>query len=121
MAESGDDRSPISKALAIASQITTIGLTMVLPALLGYFVDRWAGTVVLFVILGMAFGVASAVLQLARLVAELNQVHRPWESSEGPVAGDPPRDTASPELGGVQTAPEQVQDSDDGDSSERDR
>ena len=71
--ENGDDRSPMSKAIAISSQITTIGLMMILPAIVGYYVDRWLGTVLLFIVLGLFFGVASAVFQLSKLVSQLNR------------------------------------------------
>lgn len=72
-----DDRSPIAQAVGTASQITTIGLTMILPAFAGYYLDRWLGTVLLFVILGLGLGVASAVLQMSRLIHQLNRESQP--------------------------------------------
>ena len=89
MTENGDDRSPMSKALATASQITTIGLTMILPALIGYFIDQWAGTVLLFVVLGLIFGVASAILQLSKLVAQLNRASQILNSPQSKDDGGP--------------------------------
>ena len=68
-----DTRSPTAKALDLVSQITSIGLTAVLPALGGYFLDDWLGTKVLFVILGLVFGLIMAGLQLMRLVKKLEQ------------------------------------------------
>ena len=68
----GDDRSPISKAVGIASQITTIGMMMVIPAIGGYFLDQWLGTYVLLTVVGLFLGVASAAIQLSRLVRHLN-------------------------------------------------
>ena len=68
-----DTRSPTAKALDLVSQITSIGLTAVLPALGGYFLDNWLGTKVLFVILGLVFGLIMAGLQLMRLVKKLER------------------------------------------------
>ena len=68
-----DTRSPMAKALDLVSQITSIGLTAVLPALGGYFLDGWLGTKVLFVILGLVFGLTMAGLQLKKLVKKLER------------------------------------------------
>jgi len=68
-----DTRSPMAKALDLVSQITGIGLTAVLPALGGYFLDGWLGTKLLFVILGLVLGLALAGLQLKKLVKKLEQ------------------------------------------------
>jgi len=57
----------------MVSQITSIGLTAVLPALGGYFLDGWLGTKLLFVILGLVFGLAMAGIQLKKLVKKLEQ------------------------------------------------
>ncbi len=63
----------MAKALDLVSQITNIGLTAVLPALGGYFLDSWSGTKLLFVILGLVFGMTMAGLQLKKLVERLEQ------------------------------------------------
>lgn len=68
-----DTRSPMAKALDLVSQITSIGLTSVLPALGGYFLDGWLGTKLLLVILGLVLGLALAGLQLKKLVKKLEQ------------------------------------------------
>ena len=67
-----DDRSPVSKAVGISSQITTIGMMMIIPAIGGYFLDQWLGTFVLMTVLGLFLGVASSVIQLSRLIQYLN-------------------------------------------------
>jgi F0F1-type ATP synthase assembly protein I len=64
-----DDRSPVAKALSKVSQITAISLMMIIPALIGYFVDQYFGTVILFTALGLVLGVGSAVWQLIQFVA----------------------------------------------------
>lgn len=68
-----DTRSPIAKAMDLVSQITSIGLTAVLPALGGYFLDGWLETKALFVILGLVLGLIMAGLQLKKLVKKLEQ------------------------------------------------
>lgn len=70
---SPDTRSPMAKAIDLASQITSIGLTTVLPALGGHLLDRWLGTSVVFVVLGLAIGMTLAGLQLKRLVEKLER------------------------------------------------
>ena len=64
-----DDRSPTAKALAKVTQITTISLMMVIPAIIGYFVDQYFGTLILFTAIGLVVGIASAVKQLIDFVA----------------------------------------------------
>ena len=68
-----DTRSPKAKALDLVSQITSIGLTAVVPALGGYFLDGWLGTKLLFVLLGLVVGLILAGLQLMKLVKKLEQ------------------------------------------------
>ena len=67
-----DDRSSMAKAMDIVSRVTAMSISMVLPALGGYFLDQWLGTVVLFVILGTVFGLAAGFWQLFQLVRALN-------------------------------------------------
>ena len=68
-----DTRSPIAKALDLVSQITSISLTSVLPALGGYFVDQWLATRLLFLFLGLLLGMAMAGLQLMKLIQKLER------------------------------------------------
>lgn len=69
MSQNVDDRSPTAKALAKVSEISSISLVMVVPAVLGHFVDRYFGTVVLFTFLGLVIGMVAAIRQLKRFVA----------------------------------------------------
>ena len=68
-----DTRSPMAKALDLVSQITAVSLTLVLPALGGYFLDGWLGTGLVFVILGLLLGFGLAGLQMKALVEKLNR------------------------------------------------
>lgn len=63
-----DDRSPSAKAMSSVTQISTISMMTVVPALLGYFLDTWLGTKILFMFLGTVFGLVGGVWQLLKLV-----------------------------------------------------
>ena len=65
-----DDRSPLAVGYAWAARIFSIGIEMVIPILLGIWLDRKLGTVVLFLLLGVALGMGIAVMQLVRIVQE---------------------------------------------------
>jgi len=63
-----DQRSSSAKAMAMVTSITTISFMMVIPPLLGYYLDNWLGTVVLFMFLGVVFGLICGIWQLIKLV-----------------------------------------------------
>ena len=65
---SRDDRAPVAKAIAKATEITTVAFMMVLPILLGYWLDTYLGTVPLFAILGLVLGMSMGIWQLISLV-----------------------------------------------------
>ena len=71
--ESEDTRSPTAKALDLVSQVTTISLTAVLPAVGGYFIDNWLGTKMVFILIGLALGMTGAGFQLMNLVKKLER------------------------------------------------
>jgi len=73
---SPDERSNFAKGFDLATRISTACLTMVLPALLGYYVDQRLGTSVVFVLLGLALGMTLGIFQLIRLVKSLNDPKR---------------------------------------------
>jgi F0F1-type ATP synthase assembly protein I len=68
-----DDRSPMAIAMSKVSEIITICLMMILPALIGYWLDQKLNTVLLLTIAGLAIGLVGAIYQLRRLVASLNR------------------------------------------------
>lgn len=55
------------------SEIIACCLLMIVPALVGYWVDGKLSTGLLFTILGLVFGMTGAVWQLKRLVASTSQ------------------------------------------------
>lgn len=68
-----DDRSPLANGYAWATRITGIGLEMALPVLLGAWLDRKLGTLVLFVLLGTFLGLGIGFVQLLKIVREEKQ------------------------------------------------
>ena len=63
-----DTRSPSAKAMAWVSKITTISVMLVLPALGGYYLDQYLGTVALFLFLGMLVGMLASGWHLYKMV-----------------------------------------------------
>ena len=64
---SRDSRSPQARAYAWASRLMTISLSMVIPGLLGYAIDRrlrWKGV---FTIVGFMIGMSYGMWQLLKI------------------------------------------------------
>jgi hypothetical protein len=62
-----DGRSPIAVAMHWASRVTTISIQMVLPLLLGVWIDKRLGTKAVFTILGGIAGLWLGIWTLIRL------------------------------------------------------
>lgn len=75
--EQRNDRSPFALAMEWTSRITTISLEMVVPALVGYWLDRRLGTHLLFLVLGVMLGFVTAMLSLLRLTRPPGPDHPP--------------------------------------------
>ena len=71
--ESEDTRSSMAKALDLVSQISTISLMSVLPAVGGYFIDLWLNTKIVFMLIGLAIGMTVGGIQLMKLVKRLEE------------------------------------------------
>ena len=69
-----DDRSLNAKAMSKVSEILACCLMMVIPALIGIWLDRTFSTMILFTLVGLVFGVTGAVLQLKRLISNPDKV-----------------------------------------------
>ncbi len=68
MKDSSPERPWLAAAAEWTSKVTTVAGQMVLPPLLGLWLDRLAGTVCLFLILGALLGFAAAISQLVQWV-----------------------------------------------------
>ncbi|MGI9428434.1 MAG: AtpZ/AtpI family protein [Bythopirellula sp.] len=67
-----DDRSAPAKAAAWVSRIITISIEMVVPGLLGYWLDGKLGTKFVFMLAGFVFGVTFAIKHLLKLTQQKN-------------------------------------------------
>lgn len=73
MKQEHDDRSPIALAMEWTSRITSISLELVVPVLIGYWLDQRLGTRVLFLVLGVVLGFVTATLSLVQLAKSSNR------------------------------------------------
>lgn len=71
MDDRNDERSLLAKAWGWGYQTIAISLEMVVPALLGLGVDRWLGTLPLFVILGAIFGMVAGMVHLVQFARRI--------------------------------------------------
>lgn len=67
MAISPDDRSPEAKAYHWASRIMVVSLEMVLPGVMGHWIDRQFGTVAVFLVVGLVAGCTGGVWHLIQM------------------------------------------------------
>ncbi len=56
----------------------TIALEMVLPGVLGHWLDQYLGTWIVFLILGTVFGMSAGLIHLIRLTKSM-QANKPVE------------------------------------------
>jgi F0F1-type ATP synthase assembly protein I len=73
MEHSPDDRSAVARAAEWGSRVTAISLEMVVPGLIGLWIDRELGTVMVFLVLGMVLGVTAGMVHLIRMVTVAGQ------------------------------------------------
>jgi F0F1-type ATP synthase assembly protein I len=78
-----DDRSPMAIAYTWAARVMTVSIEMVAPGLLGYWVDKQLGTVVLFLVLGLALGMVLGILHLLNMTKSI-----PTESNDKSDSAD---------------------------------
>jgi F0F1-type ATP synthase assembly protein I len=71
--DNGDDREPYAKAMQLASQIMSAGITMGLFAVGGYLLDRWLGWKGPFLIVGVLLGSVAFGWQMIVLVNEVSR------------------------------------------------
>ena len=65
-----DDRSAAAKAAAWASRIMTISLEMVVPGLIGYWLDTKLGTKFILMLAGFVLGFTAAIKHLLHLTTK---------------------------------------------------
>lgn len=62
-----DDRTAMARAMAWSARVMTVSLEMVLPGLLGVWIDGRLGTKVLFTLSGFAAGLTFAIWHLVKM------------------------------------------------------
>ncbi|MCC7085836.1 MAG: AtpZ/AtpI family protein [Pirellulales bacterium] len=77
-----DERSVISLAYAWASQIIVVAAEMVVPGLIGLWIDQRLGTLVLFAVVGFALGITLAIVHLLRMTSANSQVRKPSDRKQ---------------------------------------
>ena len=91
MSEESDTRSAVSIGMDWGTRITSIGLEFALPALVGFGLDRWWGTVPWMTVTGAFLGLAIGMLHVFRLASTLSETSRKPHRGRGP---EQPRDDA---------------------------
>lgn len=76
MNHSPDERPPLVVAAEWTSRVTAISLEMALPGLLGFWIDRQLGTVMVFLVVGVILGVTTGMIHLVRLASSTNSAKR---------------------------------------------
>jgi len=84
----------MAKAVAWSSGAISIALEMALPALLGLWVDRKLGTVLVFLVLGAALGMTLGLFHLIRLAKSLSDTPQTDKSRGDESAGQGPKENA---------------------------
>ena len=74
-----DDRSRIARAWGWSSQLTSIALEMVLPGIVGLWIDRQLGSVMVFLILGVVFGMTAGMIHLVQFARRISEKDRQAE------------------------------------------
>ncbi len=69
VSNSKDDRSALVKAYAMASEVTVVAGSMVIPGLLGLGLDKLLATQAIFTIAGFALGLVLGIWRLVKLGA----------------------------------------------------
>ena len=55
---------------------------MIIPAIIGYFIDQYFHTLILFTAIGLVLGMASAIWQLIKFVALQDQQQDPFQDED---------------------------------------
>ncbi len=78
---SADDRSAISLAWAWGTRVTVVAAEMVVPGLIGYWIDLKLGTRIVFMLIGFALGITTAIMQLIRITAAETRAKHPTDKN----------------------------------------
>ncbi|MFW6124578.1 MAG: AtpZ/AtpI family protein [Pirellulales bacterium] len=87
-----DDRAPMAQALGVATQVISAAMEMVVPGVLGYWLDTLAGTQPLFLVIGIVLGLVTGFWHLVALSRRLSaeQDARAWRERHSHEDTPPP-------------------------------
>ena len=88
MTEKPDDRSLLAKSTEWATNASTVAAEMVVPIVLGAWLDSRLGLKGLFAILGGVIGVSTGIWSLLKMVEPMRRKDRP--------PSDPPNNSPPP-------------------------
>jgi F0F1-type ATP synthase assembly protein I len=71
--EQHDDRSPLAHTMQWTADVTAIAFQMVVPILVGAWIDHRLGTKAVFAVVGGAIGMASGLRSLLRMTEPLRR------------------------------------------------
>jgi len=94
--DSPDQRPPLVVAAEWTSRVTTISLEMVLPGLIGFWIDRQLGTVMVFLVLGVIVGMTAGMIHLVRLTSLNDTAGRRHGKPSRESSEDRPKDKPEP-------------------------
>ncbi len=85
MSEKPDhDPTPIVIAYQWAVRLMTVAAEMVVPGVLGYWVDGWLGTKIVFVLLGFGAGCALGMWHLVQMTSSMADSGGPQSGGQRP-------------------------------------
>lgn len=84
----------MAEALRWVSRLTTVSLEMVVPGLIGLWLDRQCGTVILFTLLGFGLGLTVGIWHLIRMTSAEPQGDSPEVSGKQPSERRPAENSA---------------------------
>ena len=70
-------------AFGWASRITTVAIGMIVPGLVGFWLDHRLGTLILFTLIGFGLGVTTGAWQLVRMASSKNYDKQKKEDGSG--------------------------------------
>jgi F0F1-type ATP synthase assembly protein I len=68
--------------MELASRITAVCLEMVLPALLGYWIDQRLGTKIVLTLVGGVLGIVGGMMSLVRMTRSLTRPPKDHNGSD---------------------------------------
>jgi hypothetical protein len=76
-----DDRSVLAIAWAWATRVMVVAAEMVVPGLVGYWIDLQVGSRVVFMLIGFAGGITLAIMHLVRMTSPAKELEKKNDQS----------------------------------------